>query len=78
MAIEIVGKIVRIETIAIGRRIRELARLERAHGAGRWRKKKGIARVRIGGGPTFMAEVHRYEASGLGRREFKIKQILGD
>ena len=78
MSIEILGKIVRIETIAVGRSIRELARLERVHGPGRWRKRKGIARVRVGGGPSFMAEVHWYEASGVGRREFKIKRMLGD
>jgi hypothetical protein len=78
VAIEIVGKVVRVETIAVGRSLRELARLERAHGPGRWRKRKGIARVRVGGGPSFIAEVHWYEAWGVDRMEFKIKRILGE
>jgi hypothetical protein len=74
--IEVVGEIVRVETIAVGHRIRELARLERTYGPGRWQKRKGIARVRVGSGPTVLAEVHWYEASGVGRRELKIKRLL--
>jgi hypothetical protein len=76
MRIEIVGEITQIEMIAVGRRIRELARLRRVYGPGRWRKLRGIARVRVGGGPAFEAEVHWYEASGVGRKELKIKRIL--
>lgn len=75
MTPEIVGVIRQIRTIAVGKRIRELTRLRRAYGPGRWRKRKGIARVRIGG-ETVLAEVHWYEASGVGRKEFKIKRIL--
>jgi hypothetical protein len=78
MRIEIVGDISHIETIAIGRRIRELPRLKRVYGPGRWRKLKGVTRVRIAGGRQVTAEVHWYEATGVGRREFKIKRILGD
>ena len=78
MRIEIVGDISHIETIAIGRRIRELARLKRVYGPGRWRKLKGVARVRIEGGRPVTAEVHWYQATGVGRKEFKIKRILGD
>jgi hypothetical protein len=74
--ITILSEIVGIETIAVGRRIRELARLQRVYGRGRWRKLKGIARVRVGEGGSFTAEVHWYEASGLGRKELKIKRIL--
>ncbi len=71
-------RITQIETIAVGRGIRELRRLERVYGPGRWRKRKGIGRVRVGEGRVFTAEVHWYEASGLGRREFKIKRILDE
>jgi hypothetical protein len=78
MRIEIVGDIWRIETIAAGHGIRELQRLERMYGAGRWRKLKGLARVRMDGGLAFEAEVHWYEAAGVGRRELKIKRVLGD
>ena len=78
MSITILSEIAEIETIAVGRRIRELARLERVYGSGRWRKRKGIARVRVGQGRVFTAEVHWYEASGLGRREFKVKRILDE
>ena len=77
MPVEIIGDITRIETIAVGRRIRELPRLKRVYGIGRWRKLKGIASVRVEGGSVFRAEVHWYEASGVGRKEFKIKRILG-
>ena len=77
MSIEIVGAIHRAETIAVGRAIRERTRLERVYGPGRWRKRKGIARVKTGYG-TIVAEVHWYEASGIGRKEFKIKRILSE
>jgi hypothetical protein len=72
------ASISRIETIAIGRGVRELSRLQRVYGPGRWRRLKGIARVRIEGGRLFEAEVHWYEAAGVGRKEFKIKRILGE
>lgn len=78
LTIEIIGTITQVETIAVGRRIREFARLRRIYGPGRWRKRKGVARVRVGAGTVFTAEVHWYEASGFGRKEFKIKRILGD
>ena len=78
MRVEIIGSITRIETIAVGRGIRELSRLQRVYGSARWRKLKGIARVRIEGGRQFEAEVHWYEATGVGRREFKIKRVLGE
>jgi len=75
---EILGEIDDVEVIAVGRRIREFTRLQRAHGLGRWRKLKGIARVRLGEGKSFLAEVHWHEAAGAGRREFKIKRIVGE
>ena len=77
MAIEILGAILEVRTLAARRGIRELPRLERAYGRARWRKRKGLARVRLAGGRTVLAEVHWYEASGIGWREFKIKRILG-
>jgi hypothetical protein len=77
MDFEIVGPISEIEIIAIGGRIRNLTRLKRIYGFGRWRKLKGLAFVRFREtGETFRAEVHWYEASGIGRKEFKIKRRL--
>lgn len=65
-----------VETIAVGSRIRELKRLRRQYGPGRWRKRKGIARVQLQDGSVRLAELHWYEAHGLGRHEFKIKGYL--
>lgn len=76
MRFEIVGPISAVETFATGSGIREIARLRRLYGRGRWRKRKGIARVRLDGGQVVLAERHWYEASGIGRMEFKIKQLL--
>ena len=76
MHFEIVGEITDIETIAVGGRIRDIMRIRRQFGAGRWRKLKGIARVRIAGGQTRKAEVHWYEAHGVGRKKMKIKRFL--
>ena len=78
MDFEIVGQIRAIETIAIGRAIRQLRRLRRRYGAGRWRKRKGVARVRLRDGTVHDAEIHWYEAHGIGRREMKIKFPLLD
>jgi len=72
----ILGEITDIETIATGSRIRELARLRRRHGRGRWRKRKGTAQVELAGGVIRIAELHWYEAAGIGQREFKIKRYL--
>ena len=73
---EIVGKISEVETFATGSGIREIARLRRIYGRGRWRKRKGIARVRLADGSIHGAEVHWYEAAGIGRKEYKIKHLL--
>jgi len=72
----IVSAIVDEQTIAQGRGIRELARLRRLYGAGKWRKRKGIARIRFNDGTTRTAELHWYEAHGIGRKEFKIKRFI--
>jgi hypothetical protein len=76
MRFEILGEISDIETIATASGIREIARLRRIYGRGRWRKRKGIARVRLPDGAAHVAELHWYEASGVGRKEFKIKHLL--
>jgi len=76
MYFEIVGDIAHVETIAAGTSIREIARLRKRYGRGRWRKRKGIARVRLEDGTVVLAEVHWYEAHGIGRKDFKIKRII--
>jgi len=76
MAFEILGEISEVETFAAGSGIREIARLRRIYGRGRWRKRKGIARIRLSDGTVRLAELHWYEAAGIGRREFKIKHLL--
>lgn len=74
MDFEILSKITGTEVIATGRGIRELPRLNRIYGKGRWRKLKGFALVRLNvGGPARREEIHWYEAHGIGKREFKIK-----
>ena len=76
MYFEITSELSAVETIASGSGIRELARLRRRYGRGRWRKRKGIARVRLMDGEIVLAELHWYEATGIGKREFKIKRFL--
>ena len=76
-SIEIIGDIAGEETIAIGGNIREIGRLRKTYGRGRWRKMKGVAVVRLPDGTTCPAEVHWYESHGIGRKEFKIKRLLG-
>jgi len=72
----VLGDITDIETIATAGGIREIARLRRRYGRARWRKRKGIARVALDDGAVRMAEVHWYEATGIGRRELKLKRYL--
>jgi hypothetical protein len=76
MHFEMIGDLTGVETIATGSGIRELARLRKLHGRGRWRKRKGFAEVRLRGGEITRAEIHWYEATGIGKREFKIKRLL--
>ena len=78
MWFEVVGEISDVEVIAIGKSIREITRLRKFHGRGRWRKLKGIATVRLPDGALSRAEIHSYEADGVGQREFKIKRLLTD
>ena len=76
MRFEILGEISGIETFATGSAIREVARLRRVYGQGRWRKRKGVTRVRLSDGSVHIAEIHWCEAAGIGRKEFKIKHLL--
>ena len=76
MNFEIVGKIENIETIAKGPSVREAKRLVKQFGRGRWRKLNGVAKVQLRDGSTARAEVHWYEAHGIGRRKIKIKRLL--
>ena len=76
MHFRVLGSIGGIETIATGAAIREITRLRRIYGHGRWRKRKGLARVELSDGVVRTAEIHWYEATGIGRREYKIKRSL--
>lgn len=76
MKFEIIGDVTDIETIAVGRSIRELSQLQERYGRGRWRKLKGVASVQLFDGTIRLAEVHWYEAHGIGRRRTKIKRFL--
>ena len=76
MDFEIEGEISNIETFATGRGIRELPRLNKIYGKGKWRKRKGFGKVKLRNGETRNAELHWYEATGIGKKEFKIKRYL--
>ena len=76
MDFEILDRLRDVETIAIGRGVRELRRLQRVYGRGRWRKRKGVSRVRLRNGTIRLAELHWYEAHGIGSYEHKIKRYL--
>lgn len=76
MDFELVGDLTDIETIATASGIRELPRLRRLYGKGRWRKMKGVARIRLRDGRIRLAELHWYEAHGIGKKEFKRKGYL--
>ncbi len=76
MHFDVVGSIGDIETIAVGSSIRILRLLRRRHGAGRWRKLKGTATVRLADGTLRLAELHWFEAHGIGRRKMRIKRFL--
>lgn len=73
---QIIGLIDVVETIAQGNSIREIAMLRQRYGLGKWRKKKGIATVRLSDGSTARAEIHWYEAHGIGKVKLKIKEWL--
>ena len=76
MFFEIRGQLEDVETFAIGTAIRELPRLHKLYGNGRWRKRKGVAEVELPNGTIRTVELHWYEASGIGKKEFKIKRFV--
>jgi hypothetical protein len=77
MIFEILGELADVEVIAKGSSVHERKRLRRAYGAGAWRKLKGTARIKLRDGTIQKAELHWYEAHGIGKKEFKIKRFLG-
>ncbi|MDH5718663.1 MAG: hypothetical protein OEZ22_13645 [Spirochaetia bacterium] len=74
--IEILDEIESVETIASGQSIRELKRLQKYYGNGRWRKMKGFTTVKLSNNSIKKAEIHWYEAHGIGKKEVKIKRFL--
>lgn len=76
MYFEIIGDIEDIEIIAVGGTIHDIMRIRKQYGPGRWRKLKGIAKIRLLDGNIRVAELHWYEAHGIGRKKFKIKSFL--
>jgi len=76
MYFEIIGEIENIEPIAVGKSIRDIKRLRQQYGPGRWRKLKGIATIRLFNGRIKKAEIHWYEAHGIGKRKMKVKRYL--
>lgn len=73
---EVFGDITDAETIAFAHSIRELRQLRARFGRGRWRKRKGVANVRLRDGTIRLAEIHWYEAHGIGKVRMKIKRYL--
>ncbi|MBF2056761.1 MAG: hypothetical protein IGQ45_05940 [Cyanobacterium sp. T60_A2020_053] len=76
MNFEIISQITNIENIAVSNSIRDINRLRKNYGEGRWRKLKGIATIRLANGTIRKAEIHWYEAQGIGKREIKRKRYL--
>ena len=76
MEFQIVGQIGNVETIAKGSGIKEITALRVKYGLGNWRKMKGVAHIRLPDGATALAEVHWYEAHGIGKVKLKIKEWL--
>jgi hypothetical protein len=76
MDFEIIGEISDVEIIAVSSGISDIARLHRVYGSGKWRKFKGVARVQLRNGKILRAEIHWYEAHGVGKREMKRKRYL--
>ena len=76
MNFELLTEISDIETIAVGSKIRDISRLRKRYGKGRWRKMKGVARIRLASGRIRLAELHWYEAHGIGRKEIRRKVYL--
>jgi hypothetical protein len=78
MDFEIIGSIKDVAPIAVGRGIRDLSRLRKQYGQGHWKKLKGSATVCLKDGTVHTAEIHWYEAHGIGKKEIKLKFPLID
>ncbi len=78
MDFQIIGSINDVEPIAVGSKIRDLPRLQKQYGQGHWKKLKGFATVSLKDGTIHIAEIHWYEAHGIGKKEFKLKFPLID
>lgn len=76
MDFQIIGEIEQTQSIAVGPSIRDIKRLRKQFGTGRWRKLKGVATVRLDDGTIRKAEIHWYEAHGIGKKKMKIKEFL--
>ena len=76
MHFEVVGKVVDLEIVASGRGVKQRRRLVKTYGGRRWRKYKGVGGVRLADGTICRAELHWYEAHGVGRKELKLKRVL--
>jgi hypothetical protein len=76
MHFRIIGPIEKVEVIAIGSAIRTLKQIQRRFGRGRWRKLKGVATVELEDETLRRAEVHWYEAHGIGKVMMKIKRYV--
>ena len=76
MRFEIISEIIHSETIGAGSSIREITRLRKRYGKGRWRKMKGVATIQLANGRIRLAEIHWYEAHGIGKKELKRKRYL--
>lgn len=76
MYFRLIGEIQKVETIAVGRGIKNLSRLNKIYGKANWKKLKGICRVKLEDGTILRAEVHWYEGHGIGKQEIKIKRYL--
>ena len=74
--IKLRSKVSHIEVIAAGKSIRVLSKLEKLYGRGRWRKLKGQAVVELPDGSVTLAEIHWYEAQGIGRKDMKVKHLF--
>ena len=73
---ELLSELTQIEVIAVNLSIRERKKLQAQFGGSRWRKLKGVGRVRFPNGEICLAELHWYDAHGIGRRKMKVKHVL--
>ena len=72
----IIGRVTVVENMAVGAKIRDMQRLQRQYGRGRWRKVKALATVELYDGQIRSTEIHYYEAHGIGRKDVKVKRFL--